>query len=273
MTGPAPDFQQMPSPLTQPPAAPTPAPTAPATTAPVQPPAQPPAAPIAVDGQGRIVQGQGIPPEWVGKTMQEAANVYVNTRSELMRHVSRPPAQPAQPAPQGAQPPAQQPVAPSAVDFWRDPVGTMNKIVVERLNEARAPMMAQQVVQQLEAQLPKFKELRPQIDAYMQQLGPQAVGDPRAWELAHKMAFADQVMQGAPTPSPTQPPAQPPVAPGVGPQHMQQQQPWQSAFTEQPGGAQLVPGGGLSSDELSAAQRMGLTPEQYLEGKKLTYGG
>lgn len=241
-----------------------------------QPQATTPAGQNAQPLAGTFQAGPGIPAEWVGKTAQQVAQIYGNIKQELVRHIQQPqaqqPAQTQQPAQADAQKQAN-------LQFWSDPVGTLNKLIQDQIQVASAPQVAIGIAQKLERTLPGFKELRPQIEAQMAVLPPQAQRDENAWVLAHKLAVADAVMSGQQLPS------QQPQAPQVptftqpapmsvpGPQHMQTNQPWQAAFTESPSNGFQTPSPiQLSQEELNVAERMGLTPEQWAAGRKITYG-
>jgi hypothetical protein len=236
---------------------------------------------------GAIIQpGAGVPPELVGQTVGYALQRYAQMRQQYMAQQQQPQAQqqPQQPA---QQQPAQQQRQTSS--FWSDPEGTIERIVQSRIGQAVAPFQMQNIEQQMAQQLPAYGQLRSRIAGYIQGLPPEAQTRPEAWQLAHKLAYADAIQAGeqvalqVPRNVPQQVQQHGQTVPQQMPVHVQPQAPqqpqtqyappnfvngngaqeWQAAFTEQPSQQFQPQNVQLTPQQMAVAERMGITYQDY----------
>lgn len=289
MTAPSFSFPVSDLPPAPPPPQPAPASApaaAPAQPAPAAAPVNPNPPPAPNIGQARINAGPGIPAELVGRTINEALQLYGVVKQEALRAHQ----QPAAPAPASAPTPAAtqapgQPAVPAAGSFWSNPEAAIERIVQKQVNAAvgqvQAPAAIQAARDQAAAALgPDFVALEPYVKQQLAGASPELLANPQTWGNMFHLVFGQAVRAGwrptAPAAAPAAPqPAAPPqptpqfqpafsmpaggMNPGAG-------QPWvhpSSFFSETPGGggpASIQP---LSAAQKDAAQRMGMTEEAY----------
>lgn len=266
---------------------------------------QAPAQGIQFDQQGRMT-GAGLPQELQGKTMQEAIGLYGVMRNSYVQTQSQ-----RQPTAQGQQsaPQAQAPTAtPQRGSFWSDPEGTLDRMLDQRLapilqqSQEQSIEGARNSIAQMYPQ--HFANYEGEIYARLNGLPPETLANPRAWQLALEQVVGEKAMAGqfnsaVPQGQPntqgfvqTVPPQGQPAAPQQyqpqiqPPQYPRAVLPWERAqqpvapqpfFTESPtaganGGFEPNGAGGqLNPAQVEVARRMGLTPQQYVQGMGARY--
>lgn len=291
-------------PINQPYVPPAPAaPAAPHQTVPFGPgggapaPAAPaPAGPASGVDPNQVIQpGSGVPPELVGRTVGQAFQIYSALATEWLRRTPQgggtqaPPPAPGQPAPAqpGAAPGAPRPTAgaPPAGDFWRDPEGSIKRIVAESVAQQMAPVtQASQETEIIRARdialagIPDAQALWPEMVQALQGVDAAGLMNPQVWQRAADMARGTMMRAGTyRAPAPAAAPAAPSPASPNGPFTAAGGRPSipagspgaavlpQVAFfvegpsTPQGGGA----GGSLSAEEADVASKFGMSPQDY----------
>lgn len=223
-----------------------------------------PVAPVTAPASAVIQAGPGVPPELVGKTLDDAFKIYGGLRQSYLQTVTGPrTGQPAS-APAPAAPAAPQAPATDA-DFWKNPKAAIAGLIQDALQQSQVPQMIQQAEAQV-ASLPHYAQFQTEIHQTLRGLPPQVVADPSTWTQAYDMVLGNAVRSGRLSSAQAAAPATVQQAPAVQPQRALGAQPL-PAFSEAPTGSSVAGGVQLSVAEVQAAGRMGMSVEQYAAWK------
>lgn len=262
---------------------------------------QAPTGAIQQDHLGRL-WGPGLPPTLQGATFQQvqaalglqqqAPQGQQQFQQRGFQQMPQPQFQQQQPQQQAPQTPTQQgQVAAQAPpkSFWADPEGAIERIVEQRMapmNQAAQITAVQAARDAVAGQYPEFAQYENDVIARMQGLDPQLLGNPQAWRIAFEQAVGERYLQqmrgGGNFRQPNgQQQVQQPAAQGWQPYQAQspvQQPRYGDFFTESPSaGYQGVDGqfgaqaAQLTPQQLEAARRFGMSPQQYLQGMGARY--
>jgi hypothetical protein len=248
---------------------------------------QVPQAPLQIDDNA-ILDGANVPPELRGRRWGEIRQLYAGLTRNFTQNqgIPQPPqiplraAQQPQPQPQQRQTqaaPQQQAQGQPSTDFWRDPVGTLERVVDSRMERAELPQRVQQAQLAARAQIPDFDNIAPDIYAELGGVDPQILTNPQAWVFAANAVrgalVASGRYRGQGQPQAQQAPQGGPRVyspPQGGPGQYQSAQPQQGQFFSEaptpPAAYQVNPA--LTPEQMEYARAFGMDPQVYAQWRQ-----